>query len=82
MTKSITFIFQSFPRSIVLSANGRQLVQWPINEIEKLRTNNVSFEGKELQQGSVFEVSGITASQVTHFIQMTDSILPVAQYFS
>ncbi|XP_030945692.1 beta-fructofuranosidase, insoluble isoenzyme CWINV3-like [Quercus lobata] len=54
---------QSFPRSIVLSANGRQLVQWPINEIEKLRTNNVSFESKELQQGSVFEVSGITASQ-------------------
>lgn len=82
MTKSVTFIFQSFPRSIVLSANGRQLVQWPINEIEKLRTNNVSFEGKELKQGSVLEVSGITASQVTHFIQMTNSILLVTQYFS
>ncbi|KAM3757960.1 hypothetical protein ACB098_01G006500 [Castanea mollissima] len=54
---------QSFPRSIVLSANERQLVQWPINEIEKLRTNNVSFEGMELKQGSVFEVSGITTSQ-------------------
>ena len=82
MTKSVTFIFQSFPRSVVLSANGRQLVQWPINEIEKLHTNNVSFEGKELKQGSVLEVSGITASQVTHFIQMTDSILLVTQYFS
>ena len=82
MTKSVTFIFQSFPRSIVLSANGRQLVQWPINEIEKLRTNNVSFEGKELKQGSVLEVSGITASQVTRFIQMTNSILLVTQYFS
>ena len=66
----------------MLSANGRQLVQWPINEIEKLRTNNVSFEGKELKQGPVLEVSGITASQVTHFIQMTNSILLVTQYFS
>ena len=56
----------------MLSANGRQLVQWPINEIEKLRTNNVSFEGKELKQGSVLEVSGITASQVTNFILISD----------
>ncbi len=52
----------------MLSTNGQQLVQWPINEIEKLRTNNVSFDGKELRLGSVFEVSGITASQVSNFI--------------
>ncbi|XP_062159602.1 beta-fructofuranosidase, insoluble isoenzyme CWINV1-like [Alnus glutinosa] len=54
---------QSIPRNILLSGTGRQLVLWPIKEIEKLRTNNVSFHDKELKGGSLFEVSGITASQ-------------------
>ncbi|KAK8509206.1 hypothetical protein V6N13_062262 [Hibiscus sabdariffa] len=54
---------QSVPRSILLSKTGKQLVQWPVEEIEKLRTGNVSFENKKLEGGSVLEVSGITASQ-------------------
>ncbi|XP_039051206.1 beta-fructofuranosidase, insoluble isoenzyme CWINV1-like isoform X2 [Hibiscus syriacus] len=54
---------QSIPRSILLSRTGKQLIQWPVEEIEKQRTGNVSFENKELKGGSVFEVSGITASQ-------------------
>uniref|UniRef100_A0A7N0VE17 Uncharacterized protein n=1 Tax=Kalanchoe fedtschenkoi TaxID=63787 RepID=A0A7N0VE17_KALFE len=54
---------QSFPRSILLSKTGKQLVQWPIDEIEKLRSEAVSFHGEELHGGSLLEVSGITASQ-------------------
>ncbi|CAM8919687.1 unnamed protein product [Rhodiola kirilowii] len=54
---------QSFPRSVLLSKNGKQLIQWPIEEIEKLRRKHVNFHGKKLQGGSVLEVSGITASQ-------------------
>ena len=56
----------------MLSRTGQQLVQWPIKEIEKLRTNKVSFDSKELKGGSIFEVSGITASQVTNFILISD----------
>jgi len=73
VTITILFVFQSIPRSIVLSRTGQQLVQWPIKEIEKLRSNKVSFDSKELKGGSIFEVSGITASQVTNFILISDS---------
>ncbi|XP_059644934.1 beta-fructofuranosidase, insoluble isoenzyme CWINV1 [Cornus florida] len=54
---------QSIPRSIWLGKNGRQLVQWPIKEIEKLHGKQVNIHNKELEGGSVFEVVGITASQ-------------------
>ncbi|KAF8369650.1 hypothetical protein HHK36_014311 [Tetracentron sinense] len=54
---------QAIPRSIWLDKTGRQLVQWPIVEIEKLRSNRVDLPSTELKGGSVIEVSGITASQ-------------------
>ncbi|OMO86557.1 Glycoside hydrolase, family 32 [Corchorus olitorius] len=54
---------QSIPRTILLSKDGKQLIQWPIKEIEKLRTKKVSFNNKKLKGGSVLQVSGITASQ-------------------
>ncbi|KAJ7966419.1 Beta-fructofuranosidase, insoluble isoenzyme like [Quillaja saponaria] len=54
---------QSIPRNVVLGKTGRQLVQWPIKEIENLRTRNVSFQNKKLKIGSLLEVSGITGSQ-------------------
>ncbi|XVF89078.1 hypothetical protein PTKIN_Ptkin19aG0101900 [Pterospermum kingtungense] len=55
---------QSFPRTVLLSKDGKQLIQWPIQEIEKLRDNKVSFHNKKLKGGSVLQISGITASQV------------------
>ncbi|KAL5559446.1 hypothetical protein UlMin_035657 [Ulmus minor] len=54
---------QSIPRTIVLSKSEKQLVQWPIKEIEKLRIKKVDLQSKKLKGGSVFEISGITASQ-------------------
>ncbi|KAL4022227.1 hypothetical protein IC575_015954 [Cucumis melo] len=54
---------QSIPRTILLGESGRQLVQWPIKELEKLRTKQVSFNDVDLKSGSVFEVPGITAAQ-------------------
>ncbi|GMN23253.1 hypothetical protein TIFTF001_049071 [Ficus carica] len=54
---------QFFPRSMVLSESGRQLIQWPIKEIEKLRSNEVDLQYENLKGGSVFEISGVTASQ-------------------
>ncbi|KAK6243751.1 hypothetical protein QUC31_010164, partial [Theobroma cacao] len=53
----------SIPRSILLSKTGKQLIQWPIKEIETLRAENVSIQEKQLKGGSVLEVLGVTASQ-------------------
>ncbi|XP_076908732.1 beta-fructofuranosidase, insoluble isoenzyme CWINV3-like [Bidens hawaiensis] len=55
---------QSIPRQVYLSNNGRQLVQWPVEETEKLRGNHVTYSNKKLKRKSLFEVRGITASQV------------------
>ncbi|XP_021912599.1 beta-fructofuranosidase, insoluble isoenzyme CWINV1-like [Carica papaya] len=54
---------QSIPRTILLSESGRQLVQWPVEEIETLRSKNVSLHDKDLKAGSAVKISGITASQ-------------------
>ncbi|KAG6397988.1 hypothetical protein SASPL_139438 [Salvia splendens] len=54
---------QAIPRKIWLHKSGKQLVQWPVKEIEKLREGRVIFPTKELKGGSVLEISGVTASQ-------------------
>ncbi|KAI3692550.1 hypothetical protein L6452_32367 [Arctium lappa] len=53
---------QSFPRSVWLSDTGKQLVQWPVDEIEKLRTKQVNITNRELKGGTL-EITRITASQ-------------------
>ncbi|KAK2645860.1 hypothetical protein Ddye_021055 [Dipteronia dyeriana] len=55
---------QSIPRQIWLDINGKQLVQWPVEEIETRQGKQASINDKKLESGLVFEVSGITASQV------------------
>lgn len=55
---------QAIPRSLWLDKSEKQLVQWPVMEIEKLRKEHVTLGNKELKMGSVLEVSGVTASQV------------------
>ncbi|KOM48860.1 hypothetical protein LR48_Vigan07g256400 [Vigna angularis] len=54
---------QSIPRQVWLHTNGKMLMQWPIEEVEKLRENQISIKGEKLVGGSSLEVSGITASQ-------------------
>ncbi|XP_044478784.1 beta-fructofuranosidase, insoluble isoenzyme CWINV1-like [Mangifera indica] len=54
---------QAIPRKIWLDKSVKQLVQWPIAEIEKLRVNQVKFPSKFLKAGSIVEVKGVTASQ-------------------
>ena len=72
--------FQSFPRSILLSKDGRQLIQWPIQEIEKLRTKKVSFRNKKLKGGSFLQVSGITASQVPKYFNSNSLLINAIIY--
>ncbi|OWM79858.1 hypothetical protein CDL15_Pgr001501 [Punica granatum] len=54
---------QAIPRTIWLHKSGKQLVQWPVTEIEKLRTGQVDMCNKLLKKGTKLEVSGLTASQ-------------------
>ncbi|GFQ07842.1 beta-fructofuranosidase insoluble isoenzyme cwinv1 [Phtheirospermum japonicum] len=54
---------QSIPRSILLDKNRKQLIQWPIKELNKLRGKKVTVGNKEIKSGEIFQVSGITASQ-------------------
>ncbi|XP_057432029.1 beta-fructofuranosidase, insoluble isoenzyme CWINV3-like isoform X2 [Lotus japonicus] len=55
---------QAIPRQVWLdNKSGKQLMQWPIEEVEKLRGKKISIHGEKLLSGSIIEVSGITASQ-------------------
>ncbi|TKY57984.1 Fructan 6-exohydrolase [Spatholobus suberectus] len=54
---------QCIPRQVWLDESGKRLMQWPIEEVEKLRDNHISITGENLVGGSIIEVSGITASQ-------------------
>ncbi|XP_056166536.1 beta-fructofuranosidase, insoluble isoenzyme CWINV3-like [Syzygium oleosum] len=55
---------QAFPREIWLDRSGKQLIQQPVEEIKTLRDKNVGVKSLELDNGSTYEVSDITASQV------------------
>ncbi|KAK4798127.1 hypothetical protein SAY86_030453 [Trapa natans] len=56
---------QAIPRTIWLDSSGKQLVQWPVEEIETLRDNKVEIANITLKQGEYVEVKGITAAQVS-----------------
>ncbi|KAI9162632.1 hypothetical protein LWI28_029078 [Acer negundo] len=53
----------AIPRSLWLDKSGKQLVQWPVVELESLHINRVQLPSKFLEAGSVLEVSGVTATQ-------------------
>ncbi|XP_019443111.1 PREDICTED: beta-fructofuranosidase, insoluble isoenzyme CWINV3-like isoform X1 [Lupinus angustifolius] len=55
---------QTIPRQVWLDKSGKQLIQWPIEEVEKLHDKQITITGEKLVSGSTLEVSGITASQV------------------
>ncbi|KAL5755707.1 hypothetical protein ACOSQ2_020453 [Xanthoceras sorbifolium] len=55
---------QAIPRSIWLDKSGKQLVQWPVVEIESSRVNKVELPSKFLEGGSVLQVSGVMAAQI------------------
>lgn len=56
---------QLIPRTILLDPSGKQLMQWPVEELETLRGSKVIFSDKRmLVTGDRVEVKGITAAQV------------------
>ncbi|KAF7077415.1 hypothetical protein CFC21_081970 [Triticum aestivum] len=53
----------TIPRTIWLDGNGKQLLQWPVDEIESLRTNEINHQGLELNKGDLFEINGVDTFQ-------------------
>ncbi|GAB4833365.1 Invertase [Ancistrocladus abbreviatus] len=54
---------QAIPRTVWLDSNGRQLLQWPVEEVETLRGSQVQLSKLELDVGDHAEIKGITAAQ-------------------
>ncbi|XP_066162699.1 beta-fructofuranosidase, insoluble isoenzyme 4 isoform X1 [Oryza sativa Japonica Group] len=53
----------AIPRTIWLDGDGKRLLQWPIEEVESLRRNEVSHQGLELKKGDLFEIKGTDTLQ-------------------
>lgn len=54
---------QSFPRALWLDKGGKQLVQWPVEEVETLRVKRAFLLGAEVKAGGLREIGGIVCSQ-------------------
>ncbi|KQJ92819.1 sucrose:sucrose 1-fructosyltransferase [Brachypodium distachyon] len=56
---------QSLPRTVVLDTKtGSNLLQWPVDEVETLRTNSTDFGGVTVDHGSVFPLRLHRATQL------------------
>ncbi|XP_047321729.1 beta-fructofuranosidase, soluble isoenzyme I-like [Impatiens glandulifera] len=56
---------QAIPRTVVLDRKtGSNLLQWPVEEVEKLRLNSTEFNGLELGPGTVIPLNITSATQV------------------
>ncbi|CAN6292410.1 unnamed protein product [Urochloa humidicola] len=53
---------QAVPRKVWLSSDGKQLVQWPVAEIESLRGAHANITDRLVGGGSHFEVTGIASA--------------------
>ncbi|KAJ0973398.1 hypothetical protein J5N97_021357 [Dioscorea zingiberensis] len=72
---------QTIPRAVWLDESGKQLVQWPVEELEKLRGKLVEIKNKEMKTGDVFEVKGIVTSQADVEVKFEVSGLEKAEEF-
>ncbi|TYI32892.1 hypothetical protein ES332_A04G093900v1 [Gossypium tomentosum] len=67
---------QAIPRIVWLDTNQRQLKQWPVEELNTLRGENVKMSHQKLKKGHHIEIQGITAAQadidVTFYIPSLD----------
>ena len=63
------YYIQAIPRTIWLDSYSKQLLQWPVEEVESLRGNEISHQGLELKKGDVFEIKGTDTLQVVPFTQ-------------
>ncbi|XP_009768656.1 beta-fructofuranosidase, insoluble isoenzyme CWINV3-like [Nicotiana sylvestris] len=70
---------QTFPRKIWLDKAGKQLVQWPVEELETLRKNQVILPATTLKAGSKSEIPGVTGAQADVEISFSIPIATLEQ---
>ncbi|XP_020573357.1 beta-fructofuranosidase, insoluble isoenzyme 4-like [Phalaenopsis equestris] len=51
------------PRAIWLHKNGKQLMQWPVRELESLRREKIELKDVEVSKGGLIEIKGVKTSQ-------------------
>ncbi|EFH57688.1 ATCWINV4 [Arabidopsis lyrata subsp. lyrata] len=54
---------QVIPRTVLLDSSKKQLMFWPVEEIESLRGNYVRMNNHDIKMGQRIEVKGITPAQ-------------------
>ncbi|KAL6900786.1 hypothetical protein ACP4OV_005462 [Aristida adscensionis] len=54
---------QAIPRTVWLDPSGKQLLQWPIEEVEALRGKSVTIKNRLIKPGEHVEVTGIQTAQ-------------------
>uniref|UniRef100_A0A1D1ZGR4 Beta-fructofuranosidase, insoluble isoenzyme 3 n=1 Tax=Anthurium amnicola TaxID=1678845 RepID=A0A1D1ZGR4_9ARAE len=72
---------QAIPRTLWLDEGGKQLVQWPVVELEKLRGKKVQVHNVKLRKEGRFEVKGILSSQADVEVTFQVSGLEKAEPF-
>ncbi|XP_020203900.1 beta-fructofuranosidase, insoluble isoenzyme 1 isoform X2 [Cajanus cajan] len=72
---------QAIPRTVWLDSHGKQLVQWPVEELNSLREKEVKINNKKLKKGNYVEVKGITAAQADVEVTFSFSSLDKAETF-
>ena len=61
-------MFQAIPRKVWLDPSGKQLLQWPIEEVERLRGKwPVILKDRVVKPGEHVEVTGLQTAQVFLF---------------
>ncbi|VVA15474.1 PREDICTED: beta-fructofuranosidase [Prunus dulcis] len=72
---------QTIPRVVWLSPDAKQVVQWPIKELETLRGQKVDINNQNVEQGQHVEVKGITAAQADVEVTFSFGSLEKAEEF-
>ncbi|WOL02304.1 cell wall invertase [Canna indica] len=72
---------QTIPRAVWLDTSGRQLVQWPIEELESLRGKHIVVTNKKVSSSGLWEVKGIDSSQADVEVTFEISGLEKAEPF-
>lgn len=59
---------QAIPRTVLFDKKtGTNLLQWPVEEVEKLRVNSKDFDNVEVKPGSIVQLDVGSATQVGIF---------------
>ncbi|KAL6598516.1 hypothetical protein ACP70R_046215 [Stipagrostis hirtigluma subsp. patula] len=54
---------QAIPRTVWLDPSGKQVLQWPVEEVEALRGKSVTISNRLIKPGEQAEVTGIQTAQ-------------------